>query len=268
MGLLSKVRILIKTYGIFPSQKFGQNFLVEGSALEFIKNSIAPQKDKTYIEVGPGFLFLTEEVAKQAGKIVAIEKDRRFEKFYRENAPKNVEIILGDALKENFSRFGASELYGNIPYNISTDLLVKMSGEPGINRAVLLLQKEFAMRLLAPPGNKTYGAITVFIDFFFEKKFLKTFPPHFFYPRPSVSSTLIELRKKENPGGVDAEFLFKVVRSAFSGRRKKISNSLSGVFGKEKTLYALGKAGIPESTRPEQLSSSDFIKLSEFLKNT
>ncbi len=266
MGLLTELKILIKEYKINPSQRMGQNFLIESSALEYIKNQIKPDKTKTYIEIGPGFLFLTKTVSPHAGKIIAIEKDKRFTLFYLKNKPKNVQIIINDALKVDFSLFDSTEIFGNIPYNISTELLLKISREADINRAVLLLQKEFAARLLASPGNKTYGAITVFIDFFFEKKFLKTFPPHFFYPRPKISSTLIELKKKTVDHSIDTDLLFKIVRTAFGKRRKKILNSLSELFGKEKSMEALKSANIPENARPESLDTKSFLKLYEFLK--
>ncbi len=266
MGLLSELKILVKQYSLNPSKKMGQNFLIEDSALEFIKEKIKPLKDEAYIEVGPGFLFLTKKIAESAGKIIAIEKDKRFLPFYLENKLQNVEIIINDALKENFSSFGASEIYGNIPYNISTDLLVKISNETKIKRAVLLLQKEFAMRLLASPGNKTYGAITVFIDFFFNKKFLKTFPPHFFYPRPKISSTLIELTKKKQNISVNTELFFKIVRTAFGKRRKKIINPLSELFGKEKAIEGVHYANISEDARAENLNANDYLRLYEFFE--
>ncbi len=266
MGLFKELKILINEYKINPSKRMGQNFLIENSALEYIKNTIAPNKDKSYIEIGPGFLFLTKKVAQYAKEIIAIEKDKRFEPFYRENTPENVKIIINDALKENFSSFAATELFGNIPYNISTDLLIKIANEKNITRSVLLLQKEFAMRLLALPGSKTYSAITVFIDFFFEKKFLKTFPPHFFYPRPKISSTLIEIRKKRIDETIDTELLFKIVRTAFGKRRKKIINPLSEIFGKEKALEAINYANIPESARAENLDTKAFLLLYEFFK--
>ncbi len=266
MGLLKELRVLIKQYDIYPSKRMGQNFLIENSALEYIKEQINPNKSTSYLEIGPGFLFLTRKIAPNAKKIIAIEKDKRFEPFYENNSPKNVKIIINDALKEDFSAFETSELFGNIPYNISTELLVKIANEKKIERSVLLLQKEFAKRLLAPPGNKTYGAITVFIDFFFKKQFLKTFPPNFFYPRPKISSTLIEIRRKEVDNTIDTAFFFRIVRAAFAKRRKKIINPLSEIFGREKTLKALKYANITENTRAEDLDTNAFLLLYKFFK--
>jgi 16S rRNA (adenine1518-N6/adenine1519-N6)-dimethyltransferase len=268
MDLSRQVKLLIENYKIHPSKKFGQNFLIEESALNFIKEKINPQPDKSYIEIGPGFLFLTERIVFSAKEIFAIEKDKRFLPFYKDNMQKNIHLIIDDALKTDFSKFDAKELFGNIPYNISTDLILKIIQTKKINRAVLLLQKEFAMRILSDKGSKTYGAITILIDFFFEKGFLKTFPPHFFYPRPTVSSTLLELVKKDVNKGIDQELFFKIVRSAFSQRRKKIINSLSANFEEAKVANVLKLSGISSGARAETLSMEDYLKLYELFKNS
>ena len=267
MELSKKVKLLIDKYRVFPSKKMGQNFLINGSALQFIKNSIAPEKSKTYVEVGPGFMFLTELVAKNAREIIAIEKDRRFAEYYKEIKNTNIKIVFEDVLEVDFDAFEAEELFGNIPYNITTDLIVKITRSKKIKRSILLLQKEFAKRLLSDPNTKEYGAITVFVDFFFEKQFLKTFPPHFFYPKPKVSSSLIELKERTIKEDTDTEFFFKIVRAAFSKRRKQIANSLSSVFDKEAVVNALKEANIKPSRRAETLNLGDFGRIYNFLKN-
>ncbi|NIA11639.1 MAG: ribosomal RNA small subunit methyltransferase A [Nitrospiraceae bacterium] len=217
--------------------------MIKESALDFIKQEILPEKNKNYIEVGAGFLFLTNIIARSGGKVFAIEKDKRFTDFYKDARYDNVDIILEDALNVDFSALDANELFGNIPYNISTNLLLKIIKTENIERAVLLLQKEFAMRILSDKNHKTYSSITVLADFFFEKHFLKTFPPHFFYPKPRVSSTLIELTKKEVNKEIDQGLFFKIVRAAFSQRRKKILNSLSTGFNRENMERALNPCG-------------------------
>ena len=268
MDLSRQVKLLINNYKIFPSKNLGQNFLIKESALDFIKEQIAPQKDKSYVEVGAGFLFLTNIVAPFAKEVFAIEKDKRFTPFYKESAPNNVKIILTDALSVDFSIYNTEELFGNIPYNISTDLLLKIIQAKNIKRAILLLQKEFAKRILSEKGSKSYGAITILVDFYFEKKFLKTFPPHFFYPKPTVSSTLIELNKKKVNESVDQDLFFKIVRTAFAQRRKKILNSLSAHFDKDQVRNALAFAKIPFNRRAETLSIEDYMLLYKFFKNS
>ena len=245
----------------------GQNFLIKESALQFIKNSISPEKSKTYIEVGPGFMFLTELVARDAGKIIAIEKDKRFAEYYKEIKNTNIKIIFEDALKVDFDSFEAEELFGNIPYSITTNLIIKITKSKKIKRSILLLQKEFAQRLLSFPNTKEYSAITVFVDFFFEKRFLKTFPPHFFYPKPKISSSLIELKQKSIEEDIDRELFFRIVRAAFSKRRKQIANSLSSAFDKEAVVNALKEADIDPLRRAETLDLKDFKRIYNFLKN-
>ncbi len=266
MEISRETKRLISQYHIFPSDKLGQNFLIGASALQFIVDAINPQKDKSYIEVGAGFLFITKMVASNGKRVFAIEKDKRFGTFYDEfkessdEVANKIEIIQGDALKIDFSLLDADEIFGNIPYYISSELLVKIANTANIKRGIILFQKEFADRILSYPKESEYGAITVLIDFYFDKKFLKTFPPSFFFPRPSVSSAFVELKRHAAPG-IDSENFFKLVRSAFGMRRKKLVNNLKADFSLDRLLTSLDKLSIRRDVRAEELSVSDFVKL-------
>ncbi len=265
MEISEQVRLLIKKYSLYPSKRLGQNFLIDRSAIFYIRDAINPASGRTYLEIGPGFLFITNSVAERAKKIIAIEKDKRFEPYYEDARHENIEIVMQDALKVDFSQWDVEELFGNIPFNISSPLIVKIAKIKTINRAVLLFQKEFAKRLLAGPGNKDYGSITIFTDFFFKKQFLKTFPPHFFYPMPLVSSTLINLVRRTDIQVVNEDLLFRIVKGAFSKRRKTLFNALKEDFDGDILKKAIINTGLPIEIRGENLSLEEFIRVSKNL---
>ncbi|MCD6107701.1 MAG: ribosomal RNA small subunit methyltransferase A [Caldisericaceae bacterium] len=265
MEISKQIRLLIKKYSLYPSKRLGQSFLIDRSAIFYIRDAINPVNDRIYLEIGPGFLFITNSVAERAKKIIAIEKDKRFEPYYEDTRPENIEIVIQDALKVDFSQWDVEELFGNIPFNISSPLIVKIAKTKTINRAVLLFQKEFAKRLLAGPGNKDYGSITIFTDFFFKKQFLKTFPPHFFYPMPLVSSTLINFVRRTDIQSVNEDLLFRIVKGAFSKRRKTLFNTLKKDFDGDILKNAIIDAGLPIEIRGENLSLEEFIRVSENL---
>lgn len=264
MEVSREIRLLISKYGFKPKDRLGQNFLIARSGLENISSVIAPSKDKTYVEVGAGFLNLTRIVAEGARKVIAIEKDKSFMQFYddylKASPLTNIEVLLCDALDFNFSEVNANELFGNIPYNISSELLVKISKENKIERCVLLLQKEFAERILALPGTKQYGSITVLVDMYFNKKFHKNFPNSFFFPRPEVSSTLIEL-KRRNQYYPEDEAIINFVRASFAERRKTLLNNLKKKYPSISVTSAIKQLKLGEKVRAEDLSFLDFIML-------
>lgn len=260
MEISREVRLLISEYKFKPVKHLGQNFLVSASALNFIVDAIAPEKDKTYIEVGPGFSILTKEVSKRAKFIYAIEKDERFREFYSENPIDNVQFIIADALQEDFDRLGADEIFGNIPYYISSLLLLKIARSK-INRAVLLLQDEFAARILASHNTKEYGSITVAIQFFFDVKFLKRFPPSFFFPRPDVYSTLIELKRVRAYDPTDEAYI-EFIHKVFNHRRKKLISNMKSLYGVN-FVELFKSLDIDESARPDDIAQDKYFELYE-----
>ncbi len=270
MDISREIRFLISKYDFKPKERLGQNFLISNSALNFISEIIAPRKDKNYIEIGAGFLFLTNLIASNANMITAIEKDLAYSPYYgdflKENPGCNIKIIIGDALDLNLRSFNAEELYGNIPYNISSRLVVKIAKENSIKRAVLLFQKEFAERILSSPNKKKYGTITVLVDMMFNKIYHKNLPESYFLPKPKIQSTLIELIRKEEYGQQHEEIL-KLVRRSFSMRRKKIVNNLCELYPYEKVITALKSLNLPEDIRAERLSCSEFINLYSILSS-
>lgn len=264
MEISREIKLLISKYQFKPKDFLGQNFLIASSGLEYIANVIRPKKEKNYIEIGAGFLTLTKLVSKSCNKVYAIEKDKSYISFYKdfieENPETNIHIYIEDILNLPLSDFDSDEIYGNIPYNISSDIIVMISKENKIKRSVLLLQKEFADRILAKPSTHEYGAITVLVDLYFEKKFHKNFPQSFFFPRPSIESTLLELTRKRDYKKSHEELL-SFIRKSFSMRRKKIINNIKGIFPEEEIRKVLLNMNINEGVRAEELSCSDFLNI-------
>jgi 16S rRNA (adenine1518-N6/adenine1519-N6)-dimethyltransferase len=222
---------------------------------------INPNKNNFYIEIGPGFLQLTKPVSEKAKQVIAIEKDKRFEIFYKQITKPNITILFLDALDFDFKSLQVAEVYGNIPYYISSELIIKIASSENIKRAILLLQEEYAKRILSKKDSKDYGAITVLVDFFFNKKFIKTFPPNFFYPRPTINSSLIELTRKETYEGINVQNFLDFIRIAFGMRRKKLYNNLKRKFRKEFIKDVMINANIPLDARAENLSVDQYINL-------
>lgn len=264
MEISREVKLLIEKYNFKASKRLGQNFLVASSALNFIVEAINPTKDKSYIEVGPGFAFLTKAVAERAKHVYAIELDERFKPYYNENSIPNATFIIGDALRANFNDFDAQELFGNIPYYITSELIMKIA-RSNLKRAVLLLQDEFSRRLVSNPSLKEYGSITVFIKFFFEVRFLKRFPPSFFIPRPDVYSSLVELNRVREYKE-DYEGFLRFVHSAFNKRRKKLLSTLNEIY--EFDFFPIfEKFGVNENSRPENISVEEFFEIYKEFEN-
>jgi 16S rRNA (adenine1518-N6/adenine1519-N6)-dimethyltransferase len=265
MGIQQNIKLLIEKYRIFPLEKLGQNFLINRQALNLIVETINPDPQKTYIEIGPGFLHLTNLMAERAKEIFAIEKDKRFKRFYDEIASKNIKIIFADALKTDLSVFDACEVYGNIPYYISSDLIIKIGKNTNIKRAIFLLQKEYAKRVLSYKNSKQYSSLTIVVDFFFNKNYIKTFSPNSFYPKPSIHSTLIELNRKYDYQDINTQDFLKFIKTAFSMRRKKLYNNLKKQFEERNLLIAMEKASINLDARAENLDINEYIRLYNFL---
>ena len=261
MEIQRQIKVLIEKYRIFPSDKLGQNYLINLQAIDYIVHLINPDKNKTYIEIGPGFLQLTNPIAEKAKEIVAIEKDKRFENFYKEFEKSNIKIIFSDALDFDLINSEAHEIYGNIPYYISSELIIKIACALNIERTVLLLQEEYAKRILSKKDSKDYSSITVLVDFFFNKKFIKTFPSNFFYPKPSVNSSLIELNRKEIYKDIDIQDFLHLVRVSFGMRRKKLYNNLKQKFKENVIKEAMLNADISLDVRAENLDVSQYINL-------
>ncbi len=253
-----------------PTKKLGQNFLTDTNVISRILDSAALDSQDLIIEVGPGKGALTGRIAAIVNKIYAIEKDDfLFDELNKKYATlNNLVIINEDALKTDFRSFECNtkiKFIANLPYNITSPILSKLTENRAIfSKIIIMIQKEVGNRLASEPGSKTYGALSVMIQTYFDVTHLFTVLPGSFRPKPKVDSVVIKLVPTQQycSSIKDTKLYSRVVKSSFSSRRKMINNSLRNEFDKEDIEICLSEAGINGKNRAETLSISEFIQLS------
>ena len=249
-----------------PKRKFGQNFLTDDSIAKDIVSFLSDSKTKTIIEIGPGKGILTKYLLKISHKeIKFVEIDEECVSYLKNKYP-NIEkhLINDDFLNINLNSFKQPlSIIGNFPYNISSQILFKIYENKNIvNEMIGMFQYEVAERICSNYGTKKYGILSVLIQAFYEVKMMKKIKPHSFLPIPKVDSAVIKISKKTDTINCDEILFKKIVKQSFGQRRKTLRNSLK-IFNitdikKEDTIFA---------KRPEQLSVSDFIYLTNLVGN-
>ncbi|CAK7087244.1 16S rRNA (adenine(1518)-N(6)/adenine(1519)-N(6))-dimethyltransferase RsmA [Tissierella sp.] len=272
------VKEILERYGFKFSKSLGQNFLIDGNIVRKIVDEGDITSEDYIIEIGPGMGTLTEELALRAKKVVAIEIDDTLLPILDETLGKydNVEIIHGDVLKIDIEKLIEEKLSGspvkvvaNLPYYVTTPIIAKLIEDNlNLQSIIVMVQKEVAERMEAGPGGKEYGSLSVFVNFYSKPEIVVKVPKTVFMPQPKIDSAVIKLEIKKELPDVDKDKFFKIVKAAFSKRRKTILNSLS-TYGfnieKETIKEALEKLNINVNTRAENLSVEDFIKISKTL---
>ena len=249
-----------------PKRKFGQNFLIDDSIAKDIVSFLSDSKTKTIIEIGPGKGILTKYLLKISHKeIKFVEIDEECVSYLKNKYP-NIEkhLINDDFLNINLNSFKQPlSIIGNFPYNISSQILFKIYENKNIvNEMIGMFQYEVAERICSNYGTKKYGILSVLIQAFYEVKMMKKIKPQSFLPIPKVDSAVIKISKKTDTINCDEILFKKIVKQSFGQRRKTLRNSLK-IFNitdikKEDTIFA---------KRPEQLSVSDFIYLTNLVGN-
>lgn len=260
-------------------KKFGQNFITDAGLLSRITKQANLSRDDVVLEIGAGAGTLTQSLAKAAGKVIALEIDPQLKNLLHQQLEPydNVHLVMGDALKTDFDilvkSFGGEyyKIVANLPYYITTPLIMQiLEQSPHCTEAIVMVQKEVAERLTAPPGNKTYGAISVMVQYYAEVQALFQIPRSAFTPVPDVDSTVLRLRRFDTPTypAYDAVLLRSIVRAAFSQRRKTLRNALSTT-GIDRTvlLQAMAHCDIDPGVRGETLAQKDFVCLSNALSS-
>jgi 16S rRNA (adenine1518-N6/adenine1519-N6)-dimethyltransferase len=264
-----------------PNKRLGQHFLRDQSVIAEIIERSGFKKSDTVLEIGPGLGALTIPLAGQAGSIIAVEKDGRLaetlQKRLDQQGITNVTLINDDILKVDFARIsgvveeGRLKAVGNLPYNISSPVLERLFKHRDlISMAVFMFQREFARRLLASPGGKEYGALTVLIGYDAKVSPLIDVSNDAFYPRPKVGSMVvkIDMEKSHARRAEDDGFFSAVVKGAFAHRRKTILNSLGvtlSAYENDEIREALNLCAIDPIRRAETLDIDEFIFLSDTL---
>lgn len=272
------IKYIMDKYGFRFSKSLGQNFLIDGNIVRNIVKGADITEEDYVLEIGPGIGTLTEELALNAKKVVAVELDRSLLPVLDETLGKydNIEIIHGDILKLDIKEIIREKLDGrsikvvaNLPYYVTTPIIGKLLEDSlDIQAIVVMVQKEVADRMVAGPGTKSYGSLSVFVNFYSNPEILLIAPKTVFMPQPKIDSAVIKLNIRKELTDIDREKFFKVVKAGFSKRRKTILNCLSSYgfeLDKDTIRQALEDVNIDPRERAENLFIEDFINISTIL---
>lgn len=267
----------LKKHHITLQKKYGQNFIGDPALLERIATVCDWQPGDRALEIGPGAGTLTRAIAREAEEVLAVEIDRRLAPLLEETLADcaNVHLVFTDALKADLDALmrdtlgwdGRYKLIANLPYYITTPLIMHvLEDSEKVSELVIMVQKEVGERLCAAPGSKAYGAVTVMVQYAATVARAFDVGRHAFVPAPEVDSTILHLipYEKRPIQAQNDTVLRRVVKAAFSQRRKTLRNSLSSL-GCDKALIkqALEAAGIEDSRRAETLSVAEFVALAD-----
>ena len=264
---LSEIDATLREIRVSPIKTLGQNFLHDRNLAQWIVEKAELTPDDYVVEIGPGLGALTEFILESGARVLAIEKDRRLADFLRKRfTSKRLEILHGDALDYDLRPLFAKprvKLLGNLPYYISSQLLLKFTKYPSpIRLSLLMLQKEMARRISATPGTSDYGALTLIVQIHYRVEYLRTVPASVFLPQPDVDSAFVRItpRAADELLPHDSSSFFRMVRQGFSQRRKQLRNLLREEVPEwEDASTAIG---FDHRARAEELSLQQWIALS------
>lgn len=280
----STIRRIKNEHGFRLSKSLGQNFLTDGNIVDKIAEGAQIGACDLAIEIGPGIGVLTAAAAERAGKVIAVEIDKNLIPILKETLKEysNIEVINRDILKTDLNEIleqneeinGAPrtgvKILGNLPYYITTPIIMKIL-EDGVaaDSITIMMQKEVADRIKAGPGSKTYGALSVAVQYYCTVDHVVSVPKEVFMPPPKVDSAVIRLniRKNKPVELISEKAFFAVIKGGFGQRRKTLLNSLTGVMGKSKEEAAsvLKEAGIDPVRRAETLSIEEFAAVANLM---
>lgn len=264
------VKYVCKRFGIHMSKKLGQNFLIKRSVVDGIVEAAQLEEGEAVLEIGPGIGTLTQGLAESNAQVTAIELDRRLLDVLAVTLASynNVYIVQGDVLRINIPELmnhKSFKVVANLPYYITTPIILSLlESKLPIERLVVMIQKEVAERIVASPGSKAYGALSVAVQYYTEPAIVMEVPPNSFLPAPEVTSAVIccKLRQEPPVAVKDEKLFFRVVKGAFAQRRKTLSNTLKTVgLTKEEVETILEAAYIDSSRRGETLSLDEFAAI-------
>ncbi|HCY63659.1 MAG TPA: 16S rRNA (adenine(1518)-N(6)/adenine(1519)-N(6))-dimethyltransferase [Oxalobacteraceae bacterium] len=251
-----------------PRKRFGQNFLTDQGVLHDIIRAIDPQPDDAMVEIGPGLAAMTRLLLESLRQLHVVELDRDLVMRLQKNfEPARLLIHSADALQFDFAGIPVPDekklrVVGNLPYNISSPLLFHLAQiADRVQDQHFMLQKEVVERMVAEPGGKAYGRLSVMLQWRYYMELLFVVPPTAFDPPPQVDSAIVRMIPLQNPLACDESRLAQVVTKAFSQRRKVIRNCLAGMF----TEQDLVDAGIDPQARPETVPVAQFVALARRL---
>ncbi|MDR0691179.1 MAG: 16S rRNA (adenine(1518)-N(6)/adenine(1519)-N(6))-dimethyltransferase RsmA [Streptococcaceae bacterium] len=280
---LSRTREIIKKYDLKLKKSLGQNFLTDANILQKIVEVAGLYQPANVLEIGPGIGTLTEQLARMAQQVLALEIDQRMLPVLKETLSPypNVTVVNQDILKADlkqetikaFKKYLPLKVVANLPYYVTTPILMRLiESELEIEQIVVMIQKEVAERISAKPGSKAYGSLSVAVQSFWEAHVAFTVPKAVFIPQPKVNSAVLSLARRETPAVLVAgeKAFFHLIKAAFAMRRKTLWNNLVHAYGKDqktqdKLLKALENAKIDPKKRGETLTIQEFATLSNAL---
>ena len=281
LGIAKNTIEIIQKYDFVFQKRFGQNFLVDTHVLEKIIQAAGLTKEDLVLEIGPGIGTMTQYLAENAGRVMAVEIDSNLIPILKETLKDyhNVTVINEDilnvdvaALAEQYNGGRPIKVVANLPYYITTPIIMGLfESQVPIDNITVMVQKEVAERMQAGPGTKNYGALSLAVQYYAEPYIVANVPPNCFIPRPSVGSAVIRLtRHGKKPVEVkDEKLMFALIRASFNQRRKTLQNSLNNSaelsFSKEEIGEAIEKMGLSPSVRGEALTLEQFAKLADAL---
>jgi 16S rRNA (adenine1518-N6/adenine1519-N6)-dimethyltransferase len=254
-------------------RRFGQNFLVDPSVADRIVRGAQVKPGDKVVEIGPGLGLLTEALVRAGAEVTAVELDRDLAAHIRSTFPE-VTVVQDDGMRVDWSVLcpgSGWKVVANLPYNVGTSMLMQLVRIPATFHSVtVMLQREVVQRILAGAGSRTYGALSVEVQVRGVPLLVFGLGPEDFHPRPKVHSSVVRVDLHPAPeiGSVEPAWFDRVVRAAFSQRRKKLANSLAPQFGKERARDAITKLGTRADIRAEHLDRAGFVTLAEALAAT
>lgn len=283
LGIPRNTIAILQKYQFHFQKKYGQNFLIDTSVLERIIKAAEIDGADCVLEIGPGIGTMTQYLAENAGKVIAVEIDKALIPILEETLAsyENVIVLQGDIMKtdvkelaERYNGGKPLKVVANLPYYITTPIIMGLFEKNiPLESATVMVQKEVAARMQARPGTKDYGALSLAVQYYAEPEIVANVPPNCFMPRPNVGSAVVKLKRFACPPVEvrDENFMFSVIRAAFNQRRKMLVNALAGAeevaVPKEQATEALESMGIPAQVRGEKLTLVEFAKLADLLHN-
>lgn len=262
-------RRALARHGLAPKKALSQHFLVSRRAVEAIVRALGPAPGEPVVELGPGLGTLTGALVGAGARVIAVERDRDMIAVLRSDVPAAV-VVEGDAASVDPAALGVATpvaLAGNLPYAITGAILRNLVRRAAsISRAVVMVQKEVRDRLLAQPGTRPYGALTVFVQARFEVSAVAKVPAGAFHPPPRVESAVVKLVPRASPRAEETDAFRSVVRAAFDARRKTLERALVLAFGAARARRALAAAQIDGRRRGETLSVEELAALARAIE--
>lgn len=272
---------ILQKYNFNFQKKFGQNFLINTGVLEDIIDAAEVTDEDMVLEIGPGIGTMTQYLCENARQVIAVEIDTNLIPILKDtlSAYDNVRIINDDILKVDINELAREynngrpiKVVANLPYYITTPIIMGLfESHVPIESITVMVQKEVADRMQAGPGTKDYGALSLAVQYYSKPQIVVNVPPSCFMPQPKVGSTVISLRRHQQPvvQVEDEKLMFKVIRASFNQRRKTLANGLNNYGGinltKEQIQQSIEGLGVPVNIRGEALSLEQFACLSNII---